>query len=198
MIKNIFSKIIILAIVACAFAPHFLYAQEVVNDYQATLRAKVLEVLGERTKEIPWTNTSVDEQTIKVEILNGDQKGKIVTIENDYIQLKKGQKFYINHLVDVDGTERFVVLNVDRRGGIVIVIALFVFSVIALGRWQGLRSLVALVGSFLAIFYILIPGLLAGWNPFLASSLVAAGVLFLQYFLPTVLIENQRLRMAVL
>ncbi len=177
-----FKKLFIACVIGLVFVPTLTTAQELVNDYQATLRAKVVEVVDTRKKEIPWTETFVDEQTIRVQILEGDKKGEVVTIINDYIQLQKGQRLYVNHLVEVSGVERFVVLNVDRKGGIAIVVALFVIAVLALGRWQGLRSLLALAGSFLAIFYVLIPGLLAGWNPFLASFLVAAGVLFFAIF----------------
>jgi uncharacterized membrane protein len=38
------------------------------------------------------------------------------------------------------------------------------------------------MGSFLAIFYILMPGILGGWNPLLASILVASGILFAVIF----------------
>lgn len=172
-------RIVTVGVLLLVGIPTIAGAQELVNDYQATLRARVVE---SRKKEIPWTGTFVDEQRIRAEILEGDKEGQIITIENDYIQLQRGQRFYVNHLVDIDGTERYVVLNVDRKGGIAIVVGLFVIAVLALGRWQGLRSLLALAGSFLAIFYVLIPGLLAGWNPFVASFIVAAGVLFFAIF----------------
>lgn len=159
------------------------FAQEIVSDYKATWHAKVLSIESQEKKEIPWTNTLVDQQTITVKILEGPKKGTNVTIVNDYIQLKEGDRFFMNYLTDVGGTERYAVVNVDRRGGIGFAIGLFVFAVLIFGRWQGLRSLLALGGSFLAIFYILIPGLLAGWNPFLTSFLVAAGVLFFAIFL---------------
>ena len=45
-----------------------------------------------------------------------------------------------------------------------------------------MRSLLALGGSFFAIFYILMPGLLNGWNPLFASFLVASGILFAAIF----------------
>ena len=51
-------------------------------------------------------------------------------------------------------------------------------AVILFGGWQGVRSLVALAGSFVAIFYILVPGLLQGWNPLLVSFAVASAILF--------------------
>lgn len=73
-------------------------------------------------------------------------------------------------------------INKDRSGALVILALIFVLSVILFRGWQGVRSILALVGSFLGVFYILIPGLLNGWNPLLTSFLVAAGILFFAIF----------------
>lgn len=162
--------------------PAFLFAQEIHDDYQGTWRGKVTEVLASEIKEIPGTDTEHLYQTIKAEVLDGPQKGKVITIENDYLELKKGDKFYFNYLVDINGTERYGITNIDRRSSLLLLVLIFVGVVILFGRWQGFRSLLALAGSFFAIFYILLPGLLHGWNPLLTSFLVASGILFVAIF----------------
>ena len=53
---------------------------------------------------------------------------------------------------------------------------------IVFGGFQGFRALIALVGSLLAIIYILVPLMLAGHNPILVSIGVATIVLFLALF----------------
>ncbi len=53
---------------------------------------------------------------------------------------------------------------------------------ILFGGFQGVRSLCALLGSFFAIFYVLLPGILGGANPILLSVVVAAGILFAAIF----------------
>jgi uncharacterized membrane protein len=45
-----------------------------------------------------------------------------------------------------------------------------------------MRSLIALFGSFMVILFVLLPGILNGWNPLFASFVVAAGILFLAIF----------------
>lgn len=104
-------------------------------------------------------------------------------MRSDYLVFDVGNKFYFNYTVDINGTERYTPLNMDRRGGLIVLVAIFILAVVAFGRWQGVRSLVALAGSFAAIGLVLIPGILNGWNPLLASFLVAAGVLFFAIFL---------------
>ncbi len=43
--------------------------------------------------------------------------------------------------------------------------------------------MIALSASLLAIFYILIPSLLSGWNPLFISLIIASGILFFSIFL---------------
>lgn len=157
-------------------------AQELYNDYQGTFRGKVIEIIDQEQRNIPGTDTEHLFQTIKAEILEGEKKGEIVTIENDYLELDEGDKFYYNYLVDISGLERYEIINIDRKDSLIFLGLIFVFAVILFGGKQGVRSLIALVGSFLAIFYILMPGLLHGWNPIVASFLVASGILFLAIF----------------
>jgi len=179
--KSLFS--FLLTVVLASFAiPTSTLAQELYNDYQGTFRGKVLEIVEQEQRQIPGTDTEHLFQTIKAEILEGANKGEVVTIENDYLELDKGDKFYYNHLVDISGLERYEIINIDRKDSLVFLGLIFVLAVILFGGKQGIRSLVALVGSFLAIFYILLPGLLNGWNPIVASSLVASGILFLAIF----------------
>src|SRR3989344_3561346 len=144
-----------LPILAFFALPCVTLAQELHDDYQGTWRGKVVEVIDAEKREIPGTDTEHLFQTIKAEILDGPQKGKVITIENDYLELKKGNKFYFNYLVDINGVEQYGIINIDRRSSLLLLVLVFVGVVILFGRWQGVRSLLALAGSFFAIFYVL-------------------------------------------
>ncbi|MCE9628652.1 MAG: YibE/F family protein [Candidatus Vogelbacteria bacterium] len=157
-------------------------AQELHLDYQGTYRGKVIEILAEEWREIPGTETDHLYQTIKAEILDGPQVGKILTIENDYLELDKGNKFYFNYNIDLGGQETYGIVNIDRRDSLILLTTIFILAVVVFGGWQGVRALFALVGSFFVIVFILMPGLLNGWNPLLASFLVASGILFAAIF----------------
>jgi uncharacterized membrane protein len=82
----------------------------------------------------------------------------------------------------MDGREAYGVINVDRRGALFFLVAVFMVVVVAFGGWQGVRSLCALAGSFFAIFYVLMPGILGGMSPLVVSILVASGILFAAIF----------------
>jgi len=175
-------KVILLAVFLGIFVPYVMDAQEIHQDYQGTWRGKVIEVISEDMREIPGTDATHLYQTIKAKVIDGPIKGKIITIENDYLALREGQKFYFNYNVDINGTERYGLTNIDRRGSLLLLVIIFVVAIILFGGWQGVRSLIALMGSFFAIFYVLMPGLLHGWSPLVASSLVASVILFIAIF----------------
>lgn len=180
--KNIYKILLIIFLFITFSVPTFALAQELHNDYQGTYHGKVLEILDEETREIPGTDTKHLFQTIEVKILDGPQKDEIITIENDYLELDKGDKFYFNHNIYIDGRESFGIINIDRKDSLLLLAFIFVGIIIFFGRWQGVRSLIALFGSFLVIIFVLLPGILNGWNPLLASFLVAGVILFLAIF----------------
>lgn len=156
-------------------------AQQIHEDYQGTYSAKITDVLNETSREI-WNGTSAIYKEIEVEFLEGPKKGEIVIFESDFPEIKKGLNVFINHLILVNGEEIFTITNIDRKKQIYFFVGLFVAAIILLGGKQGVRSLLSLVLSFFAIFYVLLPGILNGWNPLLVSFLVAFLVLFFAIF----------------
>lgn len=154
-------------------------AQELVADKTEIVQSKVLEVLREKTEYIAGAGIEDINQTLRIEILEGDKKGEILTIENDYVALEKGDKFFLYHSIDgADGRESYSVRDVDRRPVILFFIILFIAVVLFFSGKQGLRSLIGLAGSFFVILYILIPSLLAGYPPVFTSIFVATIILF--------------------
>lgn len=163
--------------------PFSMKAQELVQDKAEVVKAKVIEVLDQKKEDVVGTELESINQTLTIEILEGDQKGKILTIQNDYIVLEEGDKFFLYHGIDgLDGRESYSVRDIDRRGVIFFFLFLFVAVVLLFSGKQGVRSLIGLAGSFFVILYVLIPSLLAGYPPVLTSTLVATIILFLAIY----------------
>ena len=95
--------------------PFSLKSQELHQDLQGVWRAEVVSVTEEEMREIPGTETSILVQTLEAQILEGERKGEIISLENDYSPLKKGDKFFLNYLITIDGSEFFSVRDFDRR-----------------------------------------------------------------------------------
>jgi uncharacterized membrane protein len=160
----------------------FSNAQVLHEDLKGTYKGSVVEIIEEEERFVPGTETSHLYQTLEIEIKDGDRKGEVIVIENDFLELDEGDKFYFNHYQYIDGSEIYAVMNIDRKGSLLLLTSIFILSIIAFGGWQGVRSLISLLGSFLAIFYVLIPGILNGWNPMVSSLIVASTILFIAIF----------------
>ncbi|MEX0877817.1 MAG: YibE/F family protein [Candidatus Spechtbacterales bacterium] len=175
----------VLVSVFCAFllTPFFTFAQHMHDANITTLRAVVLRVVEENTREVEGTGVMSTYQIIEARILEGEREGETISLEDDFIRLKEGDKFFLNILQLDDGSEIYSIGDFDRRGVMLLFFAIFVVAVIALGKWEGVRALISLGGAFLVILYILVPGILGGRNPAVVSALVAIVVLvFVIYF----------------
>ena len=155
------------------FAFNISYAQNsTLNSNKETFeKAKVLDILDSGTTTPLGTDTIAPSQSLKVLILNGVDSGQTITFKNDYIQLIKGQTFYIHHIVNnLDDSENYwsvadpYRLNILLELTIVFIILIFVF-----GGIQGVRGLASLIGSFILIFFLLIPSIYAGHNVIFVS-----------------------------
>lgn len=155
--------------------PSALFAQELVADTVVTMKARVIEVQSQETREVPGTDITALHQTIRAEILQEPEKGTQVVIENDYLELSVGDIFYLNHTTSAyDGTDYYSVLERDRTPALAVLLFLFIGTVLLFGGKQGARGLLALVGSFVFIGVFLLPGIINGYSPVLVSVGVAA------------------------
>lgn len=162
--------------------PLFVSAQEIHQELQGVWKARVTDIISQEEKYIEGTDTKEVTQVINAEILEGDRKGEVVTLNNDYLVLKDGQIFFLNYFININGTEYYSVRDVDRIGGIFMLLGLFVVVVLIFGKFQGLRSLISLFFNFLVIIYVLLPVLLKGYSPILVSIVVGSFILFFAIF----------------
>jgi uncharacterized membrane protein len=149
--------------------------------YQQVLRAKVVEVISE-TSVIDEITGSYTVQELRVELRQGDRTGELVTVTNDYEPFTKGDRFFIGTTVDTEGRQYFSVVDRNRGGVLGVFVALFVGVIVWFGKKQGLRSLISLAGSLFMLAYVLIPSLLRGVNPMLASTVIATLILAIAIF----------------
>lgn len=168
-------KIVGLVLPLLILTPLFVQAQELVHDTTVTMKARVLEVISQEQQEVPGTGVQSTYQTISVEVLDGPEKGTIVTVENDYLVLKKGDVFYLMHTTSaLDATDYYAVSEPYRLPALLALTALFVAVVVIFGGMQGVRGLLSLVGSLFFIVFMLLPGIMQGYPPVLVAVGVAS------------------------
>ncbi|MBY0539628.1 YibE/F family protein [Patescibacteria group bacterium] len=149
-------------------APLYLYAEEISESYVTTELAKVISIELQEERPVPGTDVRGLFQTLRAEILEGENAGAVVIVQNDYLKLNTGEKFYALHTVDtVTNTDTYAVSEPYRLDSLYFLLGLFVVAVFILGGKQGIRGLLALVISFCLIGYVLLPGILGGVSPLL-------------------------------
>lgn len=164
----------------CITSPIAVQAQELVSDEHVVMKARVLKVLMQEERVVPGTDIRSIFQKIEAEILDGAERGKVVTIDNDYLSLDEGEVFYVNRITH--GLDKSIVYSVkdpDRLPVLFFFAALFLICTVVFGGVQGLRGLISLAGSLFLILYVLLPGILNGYSALWLSVSVSALIIIL-------------------
>jgi len=193
---NIFLWIFIFLIVSSLFYYFIIYNRNssVDNDNKEItyVRAKVLEVISsDLTEEGYIPGVYIGTQELKIEILSGKFKGQKLILTNSRLH---GDLVY--DVVAEDGME--IVLAVRKREGqspsigvdtyardkvLYILIFLFIFVLIGVGRIKGLMALISLVITGLLIAFFMLPLMFKGHSPILLAVITATIVIFLSLML---------------
>lgn len=141
-------------------------------------RARVIEVL-------PGDGPGLDEgfyqeiQTVRVEILSGDQEGEEVEAIHTLtgnpgsdFEVEPGDRILIS-VIEIGGESQVHIVEYERDRTIYIVLALFVILLILLGGLKGLKTILTLALTLFLLLRVLIPGLLAGYSPILMTILIS-------------------------
>jgi uncharacterized membrane protein len=185
--KSFFSKMISLRSAVLLFGlvmlPWVGTAQEVHQELQETVQAKVLEVVEQSDRQILGTDATTTIQTLRIELLDGQKAGQVVSLDNDIIVLEAGDVIFVNRLVAIDETEYFTFKDIERRPQLLTVGLLMLVLIVLFSGWQGVRALFSLGLSIGAIIFVLVPALLAGYDPALTSLVIAGFILAASLFM---------------
>ena len=156
------------------------HAQQLVPEQITTMKAVVLQVTSQTSEDVAGTGASSTVQMLNVKILDGAEQGKVLTVQNDYTIFKVGDVLYLTHDVDkLEGMDMYAVADAYRLPWLYGLVGLFIVCVLIFGGKQGFRGLIALALSFLAIAYLLFPGILHGFSPVLMSIGIASVMIIL-------------------
>ena len=146
-----------------------------------TALARVTRIVDEG--QIELNGKSQLYQVMRVEILEGDYKGIPFdidygkrTLRSDNFRFAPGDQVYV--LVDKSPNNVLTAYYEDyvRSKPLAILLIAFVLSILILGRWKGLGSLIALAISMFMIVEYIIPHILSGEDP-VKVSLIGSGIL---------------------
>ncbi|MFH0840773.1 MAG: YibE/F family protein [bacterium] len=178
-------KKIIILIAILFLSPMFAWAQ----TEEAVFEAKVISIEDSRILESE-DGSRVVQQNVRLKGLSGEWEGRervtdgigdLNVLHN--IEVKPGDKILVSYLRDINGQERLYIIDHVRRGPLLWLALIFCALIILISRFKGLKALVSLAVSFLIIVYLVIPGVLAGFNPLLVSIACSFLILLLVIYI---------------
>ncbi len=143
-------------------------------------RAKILEEAEpiEIPSEFGYARESARSKILKVKLLGGAHRGQEVLVRNvvDPNQtpllankdFASGDEVILKVESTSEGIHRAILHNLSRDGYLLYLAGLFVLVMVMVGRFQGMRTVIALCISITAVFKGLIPLIMAGYDPVLA------------------------------
>ncbi|MGQ9768580.1 MAG: YibE/F family protein, partial [Anaerolineae bacterium] len=154
-----------------------------------TLEGRIVEVLAE--EELLVAEQAQPVQRVLVEITRGSLKGQRIemlhgqaTTLTENTRVRPGDRVLLEHDVGPDG-ELFYITDFVRWPALLGLTLLFAVAAVAIGGWVGLRALVSMGMSVVAITGFIIPGIMSGHDPLLVctvgSLLLMTASLYLVY-----------------
>jgi uncharacterized membrane protein len=155
-----------------------------------TVLARVTKIVDEG--QINLNNKEQPYQVMQVEVLAGDYKGLSFQVDygkrslrSDDFRFVPGDQVYVIVNKTPDNVLQAYFVDYKRSGPLAILLGAFVLSILIMGRWKGLGSLVALGISMIMITGYVIPHILAGEDPvvvsLIGSVILLAVTLYLTY-----------------
>lgn len=155
------------------------------------VKAIVLE--AQEPKVVENGNIKDTVQEVKIEILEGeydtqefttnyilsyDMDGKILAYE-----LKKGDKVWVQITKNPDGKTSVEIENVVRQNYIYFIVIIFLLSILLVGGKRGIKAIIALIITILAVYLIMIKGIFAGYNPIWMSIITSLVIIVLTFII---------------
>ena len=149
------------------------------------LRAKVLKVEQQDTTddiETFFSNQDIS-QLITVEIISKEFQGKVIQVSHVIVNQPKydiivnpGDKVILFCELTAGNITNAYISDYARDTGLTYLLITFVVAMIILGGLKGIKSLISLAITGAAIIFILLPAILAGYNPILLTILICTVV----------------------
>ena len=158
-------------------------ASESIKEYNTIeVEAKVLQV-GE-VKKIETGGIIDTVQEVKIKILEGKYKGEEYTtnyalsydIEGKILayELEQDNKVMVSITENPDGTKEIAVQNVVRQNYMLLMVLVFFISIVLIGGKQGIKAILGLIVTILAVYFILIKSIYIGKSPIIMSIITSA------------------------
>ncbi|MDD4614882.1 MAG: YibE/F family protein [Caldisericia bacterium] len=123
------------------------------------------------------------EQKVTLRIRTGTYKGQEIRTNHHYsgvpgldLELEVGDTVLLYMDIQDNELQEIYIADMYRMDWTLFILLLFVSLLLVVGGWKGFKSLIALGFTILAIFEILIPAIVMGYNPLFITIFIASFV----------------------
>ena len=141
-----------------------------------------VELIRGRIVEIAPAGTDPTEPDVRVEVIGGARDGEVVaghlqgpTGSQEKPRYLVGDEVIVSISPEPDG-EFVAIGDLWRMPVLALLLGVFAIAVTVVGGWRGVRSLIALMLTLGVIIRVVVPLLLAGWDPVWLAVIAASAV----------------------
>ncbi len=153
----------------------------------AMLAADPVGALVQSTVAQPCSYAAADTcVVVTISITDGRTAGEVYTVEQSTggaRPLAAGDKILVLADTAADGSTNYSFYEYQRSTPMLWLLALFVVTIIAFGRWRGVGALAGLAASLLVLVVFLLPSLLDGNNAVLVALVGTSVIAFIALYL---------------
>lgn len=143
-------------------------------------KAVVIEVVDEKLEDDQYIDDiRLGYQNLTVEVLDGPYKEQYFSVTNNISRLyntiaKKGSHVILAISENNKGqVEDVYITSFNRSRVLLILIIIFLLSILIVGGFKGLKSIVSLIFTLICVIYLMVPLMLKGINPILSATIIA-------------------------
>lgn len=173
-------------ILLCVFIFLFnVYNVHAIEEKSKTLNTKYIKARVIETKSYE------NPQTVKVIILTGEYRdntlillNELILSNNEALILKEGDDIFISIEINEKGIiTGGIIEEYARENSLIYLIGLFIFLLLIIGGFKGIRAIVALCVTGILIAKIFLPSILQGKNPTIYSIYVIIVIIIVTMFI---------------
>ena len=154
-----------------------------ISNSDKIFKAKVINIL-EESELVNNNEEKIKQQNLKLLGLEGDFKNKeIIFYGIGDIEIIGGKTYSVGDTVLVtatfnstDNSYNYYITGDVRTNSLFLIALLFLISLIIVGKFKGLRSLISLIITFVIIIFFMVPKIMAGFN---SVFIVVIGSIFI-------------------
>lgn len=178
--------LLLILLISFIILPAPAFAQGVEDMTDKTVRGKILQITKDESiqQQPSYDDYEIHYYQVMIRVLSGEYKDEIIEAQH-VVDERMVYKLEVD-----EGDEVLIYLEVDEFGELITayiaeiyrqkyllyLLIFFLLTLTIFGGIKGLKTIFTLAITGLAVFKLLLPGLMAGYNPIILTVVISAGI----------------------